>query len=82
MLEIPSIKILLLINEKGEVRFTDLTKLIASRGALSSNLQALENEGLINRRVETGRPIRSFYDLTGKGKKIANSFQEIKRTIG
>jgi DNA-binding HxlR family transcriptional regulator len=81
LLENPSVKILLHINEKGEVRFADLTRLIDSRGALSSNLRALENEELICRRVVTTKPIQAYYSLTEKGKKIAQSFQDIRQAL-
>jgi DNA-binding HxlR family transcriptional regulator len=82
VLEIPSIKILLFVNQEGEVRFTDLTKLIDSRGSLSTNLRALENDGLITRRVVTDKPIQSYYSLTENGKKIAHNFKDIKQTMG
>ncbi len=76
--EVPSVKILLHIYGKGEVRFTDLTKLIASRGILSSNLKALEKEELMERRVVTSRPIQTFYYLTEKGQKVAKNLSEIE----
>jgi DNA-binding HxlR family transcriptional regulator len=82
MLENPSIKIMLFIHEKGEVRYTELAELIASRGTLSKSLKELEEERLIERRVETAKPIRSYYSLTEKGKKIADRLEEIRRIIG
>jgi DNA-binding HxlR family transcriptional regulator len=81
ILEIPSVKILLFIYEKSEVRYTDLTKLIASRGTLSANLKDLEKEELIKRRVVTAKPIQSYYSLTDKGQKIAEAFSEIKKNL-
>jgi len=81
MLENPSIKILLFIDDRGEVRFADLTRLIDSRGALSTNLKALENEALISRRVVTSKPIQAYYSLTKKGKKVANGFKEVKEAL-
>jgi DNA-binding HxlR family transcriptional regulator len=81
LIENPSVKILLHINTKGEVRFTDLTMLIDSRGALSTNLRALEIEGLTNRRVVTSKPIQAYYSLTEKGKMIARNFLEIKDAL-
>jgi len=81
LLEIPSVKILLFLHEKGEVRYTDLTKLIASRGTLSINIKELEEEGLIQRRVVTTKPIQAHYSLTGKGREIATHFDKIKKTL-
>jgi len=81
LLEIPSVKILLFLQEKGEVRYTDLTKLIASRGTLSINIKELEEEGLIQRRVVTTKPIQAYYSLTDKGREIATHFGKIKKTL-
>ncbi len=64
-----------------EVRFADLTKLIDSRGALSTNLRALEAEKLVTRRVVTTKPIQAHYSLTEKGKRIANDLQDIKKIL-
>ena len=79
LLETPSVRILLFLHEKGEVRYTDLTKLIASRGTLSINVKELEEEGLIQRRVVTTKPIQAYYSLTDKGREIATHFGKIKR---
>jgi DNA-binding HxlR family transcriptional regulator len=81
ILEVPSVKILLFIYGKGEVRYTDLTKLIASRGTLSANLKELEKEELIKRRVVTTKPIQTYYSLTEKGQKIAGAFEKVKESL-
>jgi DNA-binding HxlR family transcriptional regulator len=81
ILQIPSVKIILFILEKGEVRYTDLTKLIASRGALSTNLKLLEKEDLLSRRVVTSKPIQTYYSLTRKGQSIANNLKEIRKSF-
>jgi len=81
LLQTPSVKILLFLHEKGEVRYADLTKLIASRGTLSLNIKELEEEGLIQRRVVTTKPIQAHYSLTDKGRKIATHFDKIKKTL-
>ena len=78
ILGIPSVRILLFIYGKGEVRYTDLTKLIASRGTLSANLKELEKEELVKRRVVTTKPIQTYYSLTEKGQEIARRLNEIK----
>ena len=81
ILEIPSVKILLFIFDKQEVRYTDLTKIITSRGTLSSNLKELEKEELVKRRVVTTKPIQSYYSLTEKGQEIARRLSEIKNVL-
>lgn len=77
ILQIPSVQILLFIDEKEEVRFTDLAKLIPSRGTLSANLKSLEEEELISRRVVTSKPIQAHYSLTEKGKQVAKIFAQL-----
>jgi len=79
LLQAPSVRILLFLYEKGEVRYTDLTNLIASRGTLSLNLKELEEEGLIQRRVVTTKPIQAYYSLTDKGREVASNFERIER---
>jgi DNA-binding HxlR family transcriptional regulator len=81
ILQIPSVKILLFLHDKGEVRYTDLTDLIASRGTLSLNLKDLDDEGLIKRRVMTTKPIQSYYSLTEKGEKIAEILASLEIAI-
>ena len=81
LLQKPAVRILFFLHEKGEVRYTDLTKLIASRGTLSLNLKELSEEGLIQRRVVTTKPIQVHYSLTDKGKEIAIHLDKIKKTL-
>ena len=81
LLETPSVRILLFLHEEGEVRYADLTKLIASRGTLSLNVKELEEEGLIQRRVVTTKPIQAHYSLTDKGREIADFLDKIKKIL-
>lgn len=75
------IKILLYLHEKGEVRYADLTRLIVSRGTLSLNLKELSEEGLIQRKIVTTKPIQAHYSLTDKGKQIAIHLDRIKKKV-
>ena len=59
----------------------ELANLIASRGTLSLNLKELDEDGLIQRRVVTTKPIQAYYSLTNKGREIATHFDKIKKTI-
>ena len=81
IIEIPSIRMLLFLHEKREVRYTDLTKLISSRGTLALTLNELDEEKLIQRRVVTTKPIQSYYSLTMKGEKVAKQLNEIKQIL-
>jgi len=81
MLQAPAAKVLLFLYEKGEVRYTDLTNLISSRGTLSTNLKELEKERLIQRRVIATKPIESYYSLSEKGQEVAKRFNEIQKLI-
>ena len=81
LLQTPSVRILLFLHEQGEVRYADLTKLIASRGTLSINIKELEEEDLIQRRVVTTKPIQAHYSLTDKGREVATHCDKIKKTL-
>ena len=81
MLQAPAVRILLFLYEKGEVRYTDLSKLIPSRGTLSDNLKGLEEEGLIQRKVVPSRPIESYYSLSEKGQEVAKRFNEVQEMM-
>jgi DNA-binding HxlR family transcriptional regulator len=81
LLQTPSVQILLFLYEKGEVRYTELANLIASRGTLSLNLKELDEDGLIQRRVVTTKPIQTHYSLTDKGREIAIHFEKIKKML-
>ena len=80
LLETASVKILFYLQEHGEVRYTDLTKLIASRGTLSVNIKELEEERLIQRRILTTKPIQAYYLLTEKGAEVASLLRKIRKT--
>ena len=81
ILQTPSVKILLLLYERKEVRYSELTKLFTSRGTLSANLKGLEEEKLIQRRIVDSKPIQSYYSLTDRGREIAKRFNEIKKLL-
>lgn len=81
LFQTPSIEILLFLHGKGEVRYTDLTKLISSRGTLSIVLKELDEEGLIQRRIVTSKPIQAYYSLTDKGKEVATHIEKAKKSL-
>ncbi len=77
LLSVPSVKILLYMLSKDNARYTDLVKLIVSRGVLSSNLKALEKEDLLTRTVVSTKPIQTYYTLSVRGQKIAKCLNEL-----
>jgi DNA-binding HxlR family transcriptional regulator len=60
ILTVSSVKILFYMLTKGDVRYTDLAKLIASRGVLSTNLKALEREELLRRTAVNTKPFQTY----------------------
>lgn len=77
-----TVVILIFICQKGSVRHKDLSKLISSRGTLSLALNALLEEGLVARKVNTKvMPIQTRYAATDKGRKVAKKLQEIKEIL-
>jgi DNA-binding HxlR family transcriptional regulator len=81
LLQTPSVRILLFLLERGEVRYADLTKLMTSRGTLSLNLKELSEERLMQRRIVTTKPIQAHYSLTDKGKQIAIHLDRIQKIV-
>ena len=79
ILQVPTVRILLYLLEKGQVRHSELAKIIASRGTLSLSLKELEEEGLVRRRIVDSKPIRSFYSLTPRGAEIAKYLDKIEK---
>lgn len=81
IIKIPSVRILLFLYKKSEVRHAELSRLIVSRGTLSLSLKDLEQEGLIQRKLLDTKPLQSLYSLTEKGKTIAKQLNEVERII-
>jgi DNA-binding HxlR family transcriptional regulator len=66
---------------KEKARYTDLAKLIVSRGVLSSNLKALEKENLLGRTVVSSKPIQTYYTLSLRGRRIAKCLNDLNTCI-
>jgi DNA-binding HxlR family transcriptional regulator len=75
------VQILLLVYSKGEVRHSELERLIRSRGTLSSNLNNLLEEGLLKRKVVASKPIQSNYSLTEKGKEVTRILTDLRNSL-
>jgi DNA-binding HxlR family transcriptional regulator len=81
LLALPNVKIILFILETGEARYSQLSKLVSSRGALWNAFKELNDEKLIQRRVEETTPIQSYYGLTKKGRELGLELAKIKRVL-
>lgn len=71
---------LIILNDLqgGEKRFNELKRSTeASSRTLSRVLQDLEDEQLVERRVEEESPVATFYSLTEKGESLCPVFEEI-----
>lgn len=81
ILDLATVKILLYLLERKEVRYTQLADLIRSRGTLTLCLQELEEDKLVNRRVVTARPIQAYYSLSEKGQKLGAELLKVKDIV-
>jgi DNA-binding HxlR family transcriptional regulator len=73
---------LMILNDlgAGEKRFNELKRSTdASSRTLSRILKELQEDGLVNKRVEEGTPIATYYSLTEKGLSLKPVFEEIDR---
>lgn len=64
--------VILVLNESGRIRFSQLGKLIPdiSTKVLASTLRTLEADGLVTRTVYSEVPIRVEYELTDIGRTL------------
>jgi len=81
IIESPAVVLLLFLLESGEVRHSEFSEIFTSRGTISNNLNDLEDEGLIKRRVVDTKPAQSYYSLTDVGEKTAQKIMEIKEIL-
>jgi len=72
---------LIIINDLqgSEKRFNELKRSTeASSRTLSRVLQELQEDGLVEKRIEEDSPIATFYSLTEKGESLCPIFEEIE----
>jgi DNA-binding HxlR family transcriptional regulator len=64
----------------GPMRFGELGKAVPglSDRLLSQRLRELEEEGLVEREVEAGTPVRVTYSLTEVGRELGPAIREIR----
>ena len=65
---------------EGPLRFGELGRAVPglSDRLLSRRLRELEREGLVERRVEEGSPVRVTYSLTEAGSELRPAIAELK----
>jgi DNA-binding HxlR family transcriptional regulator len=65
---------------EGSMRYRELGKAIpgVSDRLLSQRLRELEDEGLVERQVEAGSPVRVTYSLTEAGQQLDPVLSELK----
>jgi len=65
---------------EGPMRYADIGKAIPglSDRLLSQRLRELEDEGLVERRVEAATPVRVTYSLTEAGQELDPALRELK----
>jgi DNA-binding HxlR family transcriptional regulator len=66
---------------EGPLRFAELARAVPglSDRLLSQRLRELEGEGLVEREVEAGTPVRVTYSLTEKGSALRPAIQELQQ---
>ena len=65
----------------GPLRFGELSRAVpgVSDKLLSTRLRELEDEGLVERDVEAGAPVKVTYSLTAKGADLGPAIDELKQ---
>ncbi|MGH2976005.1 MAG: winged helix-turn-helix transcriptional regulator [Solirubrobacterales bacterium] len=65
---------------EGSLRFGELARAVPglSDRLLSQRLRELEGEGLVEREVEAGTPVRVIYSLTEKGAALRPAIHELR----
>ena len=71
--------IVMLLMKAESARFNELLAAIPgiSDRLLSERLRELEDEGIVQRSVENGRPVRVFYSLTPCGRALRPVIEEL-----
>ena len=66
---------------ESELRFADISRAVpgVSDRLLSTRLREFEAEGLVERRVEAGAPVKVTYRLTDKGSGLEPAIRELGR---
>jgi len=78
----PSVNLPTFLFRKERARFRDLNSAVYSRGGLSYALKYLLEEKLITREVDVNEvPVKVYYKITKKGRKVARYLIEMRGTL-
>src|SRR5262245_7974672 len=77
----PWTALILSVLREGPLRFGEIEERARGVGTrtLSARLRELERRGIVNRRVDTGPPVRVAYELTAKGQAFEDVAAAIQR---
>ena len=81
MAESPNARLVAYLQEHHEVRYTQLLKLVKSRGSLALVLREMGEEGLLVRRIVPKKPVESYYSLTEKGTRVAVALSNLVKSL-
>jgi len=82
LFELSDSKILFYLYAKKSARYSELLKIVLkNRNTLANSLRQLQEDGLVERRVKTTRPIQTEYLLSDKGRKLAFHLTEMKNIL-
>jgi DNA-binding HxlR family transcriptional regulator len=72
---------ILLVLMDGPLHFSGIRQLVPelSDRLLSERLKELESEGIVERRVLDGSPVRVEYSLTARGRALEPTLRELKQ---
>ena len=79
--------ILIYIKNHAEIHYNDVlkyaikNKVVSSRASVTIILNGLTDLGLLDRSVSQGRPIRTTYKVSNKGKTIIKYLKELENTL-
>ncbi|MEO9308584.1 MAG: winged helix-turn-helix transcriptional regulator [Nitrososphaera sp.] len=76
------IKILFYLHIHHEARYSELERsVVKTRSVLSVSLRDLSKRKLIDRMVETTKPIQTRYKLTDKGTKLVQQLFNVQKLV-
>jgi DNA-binding HxlR family transcriptional regulator len=82
LLDDPSVRILLYVGRKGEVRYIEIQNNVKlSRSTINAVIHNLEERKLIDRRITPTKPIQVHYSITQKGKDTLGHFERLRELI-
>jgi DNA-binding HxlR family transcriptional regulator len=70
-------------SHEGAVRFNEFVQVLSpvAPATLTTRLQELEEEGILQRVVVDGRPPRTEYRLTQRGEQLAQAIALLERAL-